>query len=86
MSAYSHARTASDLNTQVLLGLPDQAHNPPPSPGLDARGFEVAGADGSENMVWERKMGPAEISYWLPSRAEGVKGERKEGEVGTRSA
>ncbi|KAL7414329.1 hypothetical protein BDY24DRAFT_339718 [Mrakia frigida] len=73
MSAYSHARTASDLNTQVLLGLPDQAHNPPPSPGLDARGgFEVRGGKEDGNVVWERKMGPAETSYWLPSRAEGV--------------
>jgi len=75
MSAYSLARTASDLNTQVLLGLPDQAHNPPPSPGLDARGGFDVRSDGSGaggNVVWERKMGPAETSYWLPSRAEGV--------------
>lgn len=71
---YSHARTASDIQTSLLLGLPEQSLNPPPSPSLDSHGFALIGGQGDEpaREAWERKMGPNEVSYFLPSRAEGV--------------
>lgn len=72
---YSHARTASDIQTSVLLGLPEQSLNPPPSPSLDSHGFSLVNggpADAPARERWERKMGPNEVSYFLPSRAEGV--------------
>lgn len=75
MSSYSHARTASDIQTSVLLGLPEQSLNPPPSPSLDSHGFSLIQGDAPEQPpreVWERKLGSNEVSYYLPSRAEGV--------------
>jgi hypothetical protein len=71
MSAYTHARTASDVHTQELLGLPEQNANPPPSPSIEGN-FFGGSSDRAKGVVWERKMGPAETSYYLPSRADGV--------------
>ncbi|CDZ97947.1 hypothetical protein [Phaffia rhodozyma] len=72
MSSYTHARTASDVVTASLLGLPEQNANPPPSPGLESAGFSQIIRDEPDKLLWERKLGQAEVSYYLPSRAEGV--------------
>lgn len=69
MSSYTQARTASDVSTASLLGLPEQNANPPASPGLESFGFAQTTPD---QLTWERKFGPAEVSYYLPARSEGV--------------